>query len=461
MTPDTVAKKLNERSRCPGPARLNLWDLREGLKDPLAFNFKHWSTFGNSIHFRSNGAPDWMLFAHPSSIEQILQSNQRNYAKPTRFRSPFGLVGGLGILTSEGELWRKQRRLIQPAFNRSHLGVLGALMTSSIVEQVALWERTNLSEVKDLFAEMSTLTFRVIGHALFRDDLTSHREDFCQALEAAVDHISFQMNCLIPVPTWVPIPQNLKFQKARRTLDVVVNEIIERRRKSKPREGDLLALLMASVDTDSGESMSDEQLRDEVMTLLVAGHETVALALTWTLILLAQNPATKSVLLDELQSVLSGREAKMEDLHQLPYNKMVLSEAFRLYPPVWGQPREALDDDEIAGYHVPKGISVTVSQYLTHRLPEFFPDPDSFSPERFLPESEAKLPKFAYFPFGGGGRACIGNHFAMAEAQLALATILQRFDFQFPESLNIPTKAGCTLRPQTGVPVRFVSRGRM
>lgn len=399
-----------------------------------------------------------MLFAHPSSIEHILQSNQRNYVKPARFRGAFGLVGGQGILTSDGEFWRKQRKLIQPAFNRNHLGVLGRLMTSAIVEQVELWQQMNLSEPKDLFSEISALTFRVIGRALFRDDLTTRREEFCHALESAVEHISFRMNCLFPVPTWVPIAQNLRYQKARATLDGVVNQIIEGRRKSLSSEDDLLGMMMSSVDSGSAGTMSDEQLRDEVMTLLVAGHETVALALTWTFILLAQNPHAKNILLNELQSVLSGREAYMDDLHKLPYNKMVLSEAFRLYPPVWGQPREALEDDEVAGYHVPKGILVTVSQYLTHRLPEFFPHPERFSPERFLPEIEAKLPKFAYFPFGGGGRACIGNHFAMAEAQLALATILQKFDFEFIDSINVATKAGCTLRPRSRVPVRFVIR---
>jgi cytochrome P450 len=195
-----------------------------------------------------------------------------------------------------------------------------------------------------------------------------------------------------------------------------------------------------------------------IMTLLISGHETVALSLTWALFLLGENRHVEAVLLDELKSVLDGNPAKMENLPKLPYNKMVYNEALRLYPPIWGQPREAIAEDEIQGFRVEKGLPVTVCQYFTHRHPEFFPEPERFNPERFLPENEAQLPKFAFFPFGGGSRSCIGNHFAMAEGQMALATILQRFKFELLAGQNVEPKAGCTLRPAKPIKVRLLKR---
>ncbi len=442
----------------PGPQHFLFGKTIEGLRDPLTFNMTYWKKYGDCLRFKAMPGVSWYFFAHPGAVEQILQTNQKNYQKPIRFLQPFGYVGGRGLLTNEGEAWRKHRRLIQPSFQRERLASLGDAMSVAICEQIEEWEKLPNGHVVDLFSEMSKLTFRVIGRTLFSDDLSGTAVPFLAALEHAVEHISARMNMPMLIPDWLPTPANIKFHDQRHVLDDVVYGIIERRKKLEQAPQDLLDMLMKSTFEGSSEGMSTRQLRDEIMTLLVSGHETVALSLTWTLFLLHRNPDAEAVLLDELQSVLGGSAASMENLHRLPYNKMVFNESLRLYPPIWGQPREAMEDDEIQGYRVEKGMPVTVCQYVTHRHPEFFPDPEKFDPERFLPENEAKLPKFAFFPFGGGGRACIGNHFAMAEGQMCIATILQRFKFELVDGQNVQPKAGCTLRPASPITVRIVKR---
>jgi cytochrome P450 len=451
-------QKSAQSGRPPGPEKYLFGKTIEGLRDPLTFNMNYWKKYGDCLYFPAMPGLGWYFFVHPDAVERILQTKQTNYQKPIRFLQPFGYVGGRGLLTNEGESWRKQRRLIQPSFQRDRIAALGSAMSVAICQQIEEWEKLPDGHVVDLFSEMSKLTFRVIGRTLFSDDLSGTAAPFLAALEHSIEHISARMNMPLLIPDWLPTPANLKFHDQRHVLDDVVYGIIERRKKIEQAPQDLLDMLMKSTFEGSSEGMSARQLRDEIMTLLISGHETVALSLTWTFFLLHQNRDAEAILLDELRSVLNGRPAAMEDLHRLQYNKMVFNESLRLYPPIWGQPREAVDDDEIQGYKVEKGMPVTVCQYVTHRHPEFFPEPEKFDPERFLPENEAKLPKFAFFPFGGGGRACIGNHFAMAEGQLAVATILQRFKFELVDGQSARPKAGCTLRPAEPIKVRLLRR---
>ncbi len=454
----TPIKKSKASGRPPGPSQYLFGKTIEGMRDPLTFNMTNWKKYGDCLRFPAMPGLSWYLFVHPNAVEQILQTNQINYQKPIRFLKPFGYVGGQGLLTNEGESWRKQRRLIQPSFHRDRLATLGSAMKIAIDQQIEVWEKMPEGEVVDLFEEMSNLTFRVIGRTLFSDDLSETAAPFLSALEHSIEHISARMNLPFLIPDWLPTPANIKFHDQRHVLDDVVYGIVERRKKLEHAPQDLLDMLMKATFEGTSEGMSVRQLRDEILTLLISGHETVALSLTWTFFLLHQNPDAEAVLLDELESVLKGRPAEMEDLHRLAYNKMVFNESLRLYPPIWGQPREAVDDDVIQGYKVEKGTPVTVCQYVTHRHPEFFPDPEKFDPERFLPENEAKLPKFAFFPFGGGGRACIGNHFAMAEGQMAVATILQRFKIELVDGQNVTPKAGCTLRPAQPIKIRLTKR---
>jgi cytochrome P450 len=444
--------------RPPGPDRYLYGKTIEGMRDALNFNMINWKNYGDSIYFPAFPGFGWYLFVHPSAVEQILQTNQSNYQKPMRFLQPFGYLGGRGLLTNEGEHWRKQRRLIQPSFHRERLAALGDAMSQAVCQHVQEWEKLPEGQIIDLFSEMSKLTFRVIGRTLFGDDLSDKAPAFFTSLEHSIEHISNRMNSPVLIPDWLPTPANQRFHQHRNVLDDVVYGIIERRQSLKEPPQDLLDMLMKSTFEGTDEGMNIRQLRDEIMTLLISGHETVALSLTWALFLLGENRHVEAVLLDELKSVLDGNPAKMENLPKLPYNKMVYNEALRLYPPIWGQPREAIAEDEIQGFRVEKGLPVTVCQYFTHRHPEFFPEPERFNPERFLPENEAQLPKFAFFPFGGGSRSCIGNHFAMAEGQMALATILQRFKFELLAGQNVEPKAGCTLRPAKPIKVRLLKR---
>ncbi len=450
--PVPTISKSADFGRPPGPEKYLFGKTIEGLRDPLTFNMTNWKKYGDSMYFPAMPGFGWYLFVHPQAVEHILQTKQANYQKPVRFLQPFGYLGGRGLLTNEGDHWRKQRRLIQPSFQRDRISALGTAMNEAISRQIDDWQALPDGHTVDLFSEMSRLTFNVIGRTLFSDDLSDKAPAFLSSLEQSVEHISARMNMPLLIPDWLPTPANQKFHRHRQVLDDVVYGIIERRKSLSNPPHDLLDMLMKSTFEGSSDGMSIGQLRDEIMTLLISGHETVALSLTWTFFLLHQNPDAEAALLDELKSGLNGQPAKMEDLHRLTYNKMVYNEALRLYPPIWGQPREAVESDEIQGYKVEKGVPVTVCQYFTHRHPEFFPEPEKFNPERFLPENEAKLPKFAFFPFGGGGRACIGNHFAMAEGQLAIASILQRFKFAVIEPEKVRPKAGCTLRP--GAPIR-------
>lgn len=268
------------------------------------------------------------------------------------------------------------------------------------------------------------------------------------------------MRPTLPVPLWVPTPSNLRFKAARRRLDAVVYQIIERRRKTLNPAPDLLSMLMAARDEETGEAMSDTQLRDEVITLLLAGHETTAITLTWALYVLTREPAVEARLYEEVVSVLRGASPTVEDLRRLPYTRMVIEETMRLYPPAWGLPREAIHEDEIGGYFIPGRSLVALNQFLTHRHPDFWEDPERFDPERFTPERSSGRPAFAYFPFGGGQRVCIGSQFALMEATLVLAMIVQRYRIRLVPGHPIEFDTMFTLRPKYGVRVTFERRGQ-
>jgi len=443
----------------PGPpVQFFIGSAREALRNPLAFNLKYWKQYGDYLKFHALPGMTWYMFTDPSAVEHILQTHQQKYQKPSRFKDSFGLLGGKGLLTSDGDYWLKQRRLIQPAFHRERMMELGSLMTQSIEEQIADWEERDANAVVDVFQEMMTLTLKVVGRTLFGAELGDQAERFREALDLATAHIADQVSSIISFPTWVPTSKNRHFCRNKAILDDMVYGIIEHRRATTHETGDLLDMLMNVSDADSGSAMSNDQLRDEVITLLISGHETLAISLSWCFYLLAQNPVQESVLLDELSSVLGGRAATMADLPRLPYNKMVFEEALRLYPPIWGQPREAREDDAINGYAVPKGATVSVCQFITHRHPLYWQNPQQFMPERFMPEVEAQRPKFAYYPFGGGGRTCIANNMAMIEGQLALATIAQRLKFELVPGHLVEPDPKCTLRPKYGIKAHMQRR---
>jgi cytochrome P450 len=381
----------------------------------------------------------------------VLHKNHKNYRKPPFLMRPMALLVGQGLFTSEGELWLRQRRLSQPAFHRQHLARLFPLMVGAAEGFVRERETAGPGQVVDLLDEMIRLSLRVASTTLFSGDVTGDAGPIGRAYQTAFDFITRRVATPVRLPLWLPTPRNRAFARARRLLDEVVLGLIEARRKATSRPDDLLSLLLAAQDEDTGVGMSDQQLKDEVLTLLTAGHETTGAALAWAWYLLGQHPRTQEEVADEVRGRLGGRGPTAEDLPHLPLTRAVFEETLRLYPPAYGQAREAIAADEIHGFHIPAGATVALCQYVTHRHPDFWEEPEQFRPERFLPGRAADRPKFAYFPFGGGPRVCIGNTFALMEGTLVLAAVLQKFRVELVPGHPVVYDTPFTLRPKHGV----------
>jgi cytochrome P450 len=424
--------------------------------DQLKFYCRIWKELGDVVKMRALGV-EWYLIAHPAGVERILQTNQANYKKPRIFTKTVGMVVGNGLVTSEGDFWRRQRRLAQPAFHRQRLNLLGEKMAGAAKETVERWQNTfaRTGEAFDVAEEMTKLTVKIAAETLFSADISEDAEKFGAALKIALEHISQRMRNPFLLPEFVPTSRNRRFNRARKTLDEIVLKIIRRRRIETGDKGDLLSMLIEARDEETGEMMSDRQLKDEVMTLLTAGNETTAAGLAWAWYLLAKNDCARARLRAELELNLQGKAPTVEDLPRLSYTRMVFEETMRLFPPAWGQPRESIEADEINGFRIDAGKMVVVSQYIVHRHPQFWQRPEEFCPERFTPENSKNRPRFAYFPFGGGARQCIGNHFALMEAQIVLATIAQNFVPQMAEEDAPELDPTFSLRPKNGLPMRL------
>ena len=437
----------------PGPRGHFLFGVAaEVMRDPIRFYMRMRRDYGDVVRMRTLPGFHWHLVSHPAGVERVLQTNQQNYPKGKLFNKPLGLLVGQGLLTSEGEFWRRQRRLAQPAFHRQRINALGETMTAATERMLERWrEFERDGRPFDLAAETTRLTLQIAGLTLFGVDLSDAASRVGSALRVAFEHLNYRMMYPWALPEVIPTRRNRRFLRARRLLDEVVYDVIRERRRRDEDAGDLLSMLLLARDEETGEGMSDEQLRDEVMTILIAGHETGAAALAWAWYMLARHEEVEGKLCDELAGVLGGRTPAVADLPSLPYTKMFFDEVLRLYPPAWGMLREARETDEIGGYRIPAGTPLTVSQYVTHRHPEFWDEPERFDPERFTPERVAARPKFAYFPFGGGSRQCIGNSFALMEAQLVLATVAQHFRPRLAAGQTVEEDPTFTLRPRGGV----------
>lgn len=389
------------------------------------------------------------LVSDPALIESVLVTNNRQFTKHYALRMNRLLLGD-GLLTSEGDFWRRQRRLAQPAFHRQRIAGYGDTMVDFTQRLVETWQD---GETRDLHAEMMALTLQIVAKTLYDADVTDQADEVGRAMAVVMETFVERLDNLIMLPEKVPLPVNRRLQRAVRTLDAIVYRIIEERRSAGEDRGDLLSMLLAARDEDDGGRMTDRQLRDEVMTLFAAGHETTAIALSWTFYLLAQNPATVAALQAELDAILGGRAPSIDDLPRLRFTDQVVTEAMRLYPPAWIIGREATRDCTIGGYRIRRGTSVLMSQWVLHRDPRFFDDPDAFRPERWADGLAKQLPRFAYFPFGGGPRLCIGNAFAQMEAVLLLATIAQRCRFSLVLEHPVVPQPSLTMRPKYGVRV--------
>ena len=357
---------------------------------------------------------------------------------------------GEGLLTSENPLHTRQRRLAQPAFHKQRIASYASLMVDYAERHQR--ERWKDGQTLDVSQEMMHLTLAIVGKTLFDTDTEREAEEVRAALSATMVSFTRFLMPFAELLDHLPLPSTRRFQEARSRLDTIIYRMIDERRKSGADRGDLLSmLLMAQDEEGDGGGMTDEQLRDEAMTIFLAGHETTANALTWTWYLLSQHPEVETRLHEEVDSVLAGRRPTVEDLPRLSYTEMVLAEAMRLYPPAWVLGRRALKDYEVGGYRVPAGSLVIMSQYVTHRDERFFPDPLRFDPERWTPEAKAARPQFSYFPFGGGPRRCIGDGFAWMEGILVIATLAQSWRMRLVPGHPVELRPVVTLRPKHGM----------
>ena len=403
-------------------------------------------TYGDIASFRF-GPRRIFLASHPDLIEQVLLTDAKYYIKHFGARMYMPVLGK-GLVTSEGEFWLRQRKLSQPAFLKSRVQSYAPMMGELTRKMVDNWKP---GERVDLHFEFSSLTSAIALKTLFGLDDHEDRETFVQALRGAFFVLSAKFRSLVRVPLWVPTPRNLKLKKAIAHLDHVLDGFIQSGRARKEPGNDLLSRLIHAED-ENGQKMTDRQLRDEAMTLYLAGHETTALTLSWSWLLLAQHPQVEVKLVAEWKRVLDGRTPTPEDLPNLPYTDAVLTEAMRVYPPVYLIGREATCDLELGGYRVKRGTTIFMSQWANHRDPRYFADPEKFIPERWEDGLAKRLPKYAYYPFGGGPRVCIGNTFALMEAAILLATVGQRYKFTLAEDAVIDFNPQITLLPAYGIP---------
>ncbi len=444
-----MARESTKNGAPPGPPGVPiLGNLLQGWRDPLGLFVRTQRDCGDFARLRF-GPYDYYLLHDPVDVHHVLVDNHRAYTKSRNYAG-LKLVLGQGLLTSEGDFWRSQRKLAQPAFHRQRMSGFVDTMAKDTASMLERW--ADLSEpAVDAHAEMMRLTLRIVGRTLFSTDVDGEAPAVGAALTHALAWTNNYVESIVKVPPWLPTPENLRFKRSKKTLDDLVFRILETRRASGEDPGDLLGMLMAVRDEDTREGMSDKQLRDEVMTLVVAGHETTTNLLAWAFYLLSEHPDVARRLKTEVDQVLCGRVPTLADLPRLAYTKQVIEESLRLYPPAWVFERQAVVDDEIKGYRLPKGSIIGISPWSIHRSPSLWNDPERFDPDRFLPAPVAARPKFAYLPFGGGPRFCIGNGFAMMEAQVIVAMIAQKYSLDLVPGHPVVPDPLVTLRPRFGM----------
>jgi cytochrome P450 len=446
----------------PGPRGVFQANSAHQLQhDPLGFLQTLVREYGDVVRFRFYLYPIYLV-NQPDAIKRVLQDHHRNYNKDVLDYRLLRRFGGNGLIVNDGASWLRQRRLMQPAFHRQHVDAFGTLMTTATLALLEGWEQSARNgEVLDVAEEMMHLTLRIVAEALFSTDINTEIEQFGQAfglVNAAFIQLFYEPWRFLP--GWPSSPWR-RLVAARRTLNAVGTQMIAERRRQLVNNsdtgdsGDLLSMLLLARDAETSQGMDDRQLTAEVLTLLLAGHETTALALTWTWYLLDAHPDVEHRLHESLASVLGERVPTVGDLPHLPYLRMVVEEALRLYPPAWSFLRNAVAADTLGGYRIPKGAMVMISPYTMHRHPAFWEQPEVFDPERFLPERAAGRPRFAYLPFGGGPRQCIGNTFALTEAQLVLATVAQRYRLRMVPGHLVEPEPVITLRLRHGLRMRL------
>lgn len=429
----------------PGLMRKLWFDRLSLLADAAA-------EFGDVVRFRM-GPKTIYFFNHPDHAKHVLADNAGNYHKGMGLVEARRRVLGDGLLTSEDELWRQQRRTIQPAFRRERIAGFAAVVTDEADAMLGRLESHVGGSPVDVVAEMTRLTIAVLGRTLFDMDLSPLRF-LGGAFEVAQDQAMFEMVTLGALPLWLPLPRNRRFRTARHQLDDAVHALVAERERGGARAGNDVISLLLGAYRDEPETRLRRRMRDELVTILLAGHETTASTLSWTWSLLARHPEAAGAMAAEAADVLGDRTPDYQDLARLRYTTMVIQEAMRLYPPVWGLPRKALAPDVIGGYPVPAGADVMICPYTLHRHPGFWPDPDRFRPERFGSAEAGPAHRYAYIPFGAGPRVCVGSHLGLMEATLVAAMVARRFRFELIGGADPEPEAMLSLRVRGGLPMK-------
>ncbi len=438
----------------PGPPRVGtnpLTQLRFGLhvtKDPLGVMLGWFQTYGDMVHLQFGDANHVYLLTNPDHIHEVLVEKADQFHKAAKYKDEqrgLARLLGNGLITSDGDYWRQQRKLMQPAFHARRIEGYGVVMVNYTLQMLDSWRDGSILDVAD---EMMHLTLAIVARTILDTELAGDAEQIAEAV-SVFQNLAFGVDIF---PLWLPTPAHIRQSSVEKTMNHIISRLITERRASAGDRGDLLSMMLLTID-EEGNGMTDRQIKDEMVTLFLAGHETTANALNWTWYLLAQHPDIEAKLHSELDAVLRGNLPTFADLKRLPYTEMVIKEAMRLYPPVWSMSRQAIADVEIGGYLIAKGSEVNIITYATHHDAKWWDEPERFLPERFSPEREKQFPKLAYLPFSSGPRVCIGNNFAMVEAQLILATIAQRYRLALAEGYNMQPEALITLRPRHGLPM--------
>lgn len=463
MTPTTApvpapaTPRLRRLDEIPGPrGRWIGGNLREFTADRLGFLDRCFRDHGDVVRIRF-AHRRLVIVNHPDLVEEVLVTRNRQFIKHFALRMAKPTLGN-GLLTSEGDFWRRQRRLSQPAFHRERVFAHGAAMVAAAERMLGGWRDGQRLDVQEA---MMQVTLEIVAKTLFDADVASEAADASAAMEAILHAFTARVGRILPIPDLIPTPTNLRFLRAKNRLDRIIYGIIAARRAAREDRGDLLSMLLHAHEADAeagGGGMTDEQLRDEAMTLFMAGHETTANTLAWVWLALSRHPEVEARLHAELDAVLGDRPPTVDDLPRLAYTDQVVTETLRLYPTVWLLGREAIEPTEVGGCEIPVGTTVYMSQWILQRDPRWFADPLAFRPERWADNFARKIHRYAYFPFGGGPRICIGNAFAQMEAVLLLATIARRFRPLVPVDARITPLPTMTLRASGGIPVVLAAR---
>ena len=442
----------------PGPRGYPvIGSLPQMLRNPLQFLINATQEYGAVVKLGAMGPQQLYLVSDPNHVRYILHENSDNYIKGKNFQIIKQIIGE-GLAVKEGSSWKRERRLMQPTFHRQRVGAMVTLMNQTIAQMLQNWGSIESGQPLNIFAQMMNLTQTILLKSLLSINSQEQIHEMNQIWDTAYEYLSSQLWAVFKLPLWIPTHKNRRFIRAMTKLDSIIYGIIQERRSSDNTPDDLLSMLMDAYDSESGSRLTDEQLRDEIMTIFTGGFETSAAVLAWTWYLLDRHREVERKLHSEIKDVLGERTPTLEDLPNLKYTKMVLSESMRLYPGAWVFTRTNLQADKIGGYDIPANSLIMISPYVTHRLGTYWENPEEFKPERFTKEKVAARPRYAYYPFGGGQRQCIGEVFALTEMQLVIAMVAQQYRLNLVPGHPVEEEPMFTLRPRYGIDMTLEAR---